>query len=65
MTSKTLDNKIQIVKETLQIQKDNTRLNDKYMVGLYNGLELALAYMEEREPIYLKVEELSPLGILR
>ena len=25
---------------------------DPYMLGLYNGLELALAIMENREPLY-------------
>ena len=46
---------IKVVKEISQIQKDNTQSHDEYMVGLYNGLELALSYMEEREPIYIKV----------
>ena len=46
---------IKVVKEISQIQKDNTQSHDEYMVGLYNGLELALSYMEEREPVYIKV----------
>lgn len=27
-------------------------LTDSYMIGLYNGLELAVATMENREPVY-------------
>lgn len=27
--------------------------HDDYMIGLYNGLELAVAIMENRKPVYL------------
>lgn len=36
--------------EVKQLQK--LSLTDDYMVGLYNGLELACAIMENREPQY-------------
>jgi len=36
---------------------------DEYMFGLYNGLELACAIMEEREPIYKNKDEVKKRGI--
>ena len=38
------------IKEMIKIQKDC--LADNYMVGLYNGLELARAIIEDDEPNY-------------
>jgi hypothetical protein len=38
------------LKDLQAAQKDN--LTDSYMFGLYNGLELALATIEGRDPIY-------------
>lgn len=38
------------IKEIKNVQKKN--LTDDYMVGLYNGMEFALAIMENREPVY-------------
>jgi len=46
------------IKNMRDIQKDN--LIDGYMVGLYNGLELALATIENREPIFEETKELNP-----
>lgn len=36
---------------SIQGQKGNWDYNE-YMLGLYNGMELMLAVIEEREPIY-------------
>lgn len=36
----------------LQEQSLN-RSQDDYMIGLYNGLELSVAMMENREPVFL------------
>lgn len=35
-----------IQKQSLQTSKDD------YMVGLYNGLEIAVAILEDREPVF-------------
>ena len=34
---------------------DGTWDHDLYLLGLFNGLELALATMEDRDPIYKNV----------
>jgi hypothetical protein len=40
-------------KELLQIQGDNGNWNyDPYMQGMYNGMELIIAILEDREPVY-------------
>lgn len=36
------------------MQKQN--ITDEYSCGIYNGLELALAILEEREPEFVSVE---------
>lgn len=46
-----------LIKEELQALKDMKKLqsimlSDEYMVGLYNGIECSIAYLEQREPIY-------------
>lgn len=47
--SKQLDD----LKNVRDIQGYNGNWNyDEYMWGVYNGLELALAIMENREPVY-------------
>lgn len=39
------------IKKIKEIQKQNIdRTKDDYMVGIYNGLELAVAILENREP---------------
>ena len=43
-------NPIDRIKECIEIQKDC--LADNYMVGLYNGLELARAIIEDDSPNY-------------
>ena len=40
--------KIEQIKTQKSVQAQN--LTDDYMVGCYNGMELALAILEEREP---------------
>lgn len=41
------------VKEMLEVQGQNGNWNvDGYMHGMYNGMELALAILEDREPKY-------------
>lgn len=42
--------KVKLLKNT-----HSQSLTDSYMVGLYNGLELAIAVMENREPVYEQV----------
>ena len=42
---------IKEIKEILKIQGENGNWNyDKYMLGLYNGIEFALSILEERQP---------------
>ena len=42
------------LKRIKDIQEQNLRAeSDEYMVGLYNGLELAVAIMENRKPVYV------------
>lgn len=44
---------IRKVKDLKDVHSQN--LTDSYMVGLYNGLELAIATMEGREPVFEQV----------
>ena len=46
----TLDNAILDIKHLLGIQ--GKCLTDNYMIGMYNGLEVALASLEDREGIF-------------
>lgn len=48
--SRLLREKIKEVKRIRDLQKQS--ISDEYMVGLYNGLELACAILENREPIF-------------
>lgn len=41
-----INNVKNIQKQSLQTSKDD------YMVGLYNGLEIAVAILEDREPVF-------------
>lgn len=42
------------IKKIKEIQKQNIdRTKDDYTVGVYNGLELAVAILEEREPEFV------------
>lgn len=47
----TLRSKTKQVKDIRDLQKQSLeKLPDDYMVGLYNGLEMAVAILENREP---------------
>lgn len=46
ITSKQLEN----IQNLLEIQANN--IDDEYMLGLYNGMELVLAIVEKRKPIF-------------
>lgn len=48
--------RIEKLRELPQIQYDSTTPMDEYFTGMYNGLECAVALLEEREPKYLSVE---------
>lgn len=50
----TLRSKTKQVKDIRDLQKQSLEKSaDDYMVGLYNGLEMAVAIMENREPAFL------------
>lgn len=50
-------NKTKKIKQIKELQKQNieNNMNDEYMVGVYNGIEIALAMLENREPIFVDV----------
>ena len=52
-----LFNKKKQIKEIRDLQEQNIVNNehDEYMVGVYNGIEIALAMLENREPIFKTV----------
>lgn len=46
--------RIRELKRVKDVQEQSLKgVHDDYMIGLYNGLELAVAIMENRKPIYL------------
>lgn len=47
-----LESKIEAIRSLLTAQKAHVdaKETDEYNVGIYNGLEIALALLEEREP---------------
>lgn len=46
--------RIRELKRIKNIQEQSLKVeHDNYMIGLYNGLELAVAIMENRKPAYL------------
>lgn len=49
-----LFNKKKQIKEIRDLQEQNivNNENDEYMIGVYNGIEIALAMLENREPIF-------------
>ena len=52
----TLRSKTKQVKGIRDLQKQSLEKSaDDYMVGLYNGLEMAVAIMESREPEFVNV----------
>lgn len=52
-----LYNKTKKIKQIKELQKQNIENNkhDEYMVGVYNGIEISLAILENREPILVDV----------
>lgn len=46
--------RIRELKRVKSVQEQSLKgVHDDYMIGLYNGLELAVAIMENRKPVYL------------
>lgn len=46
--------RIRELKRVKDVQEQSLKgVHDDYMTGLYNGLELAVAIMENRKPVYL------------
>ena len=46
--------RIRELKRVKDVQEQSLKgAHDEYMIGLYNGLELAVAIMENRKPVYL------------
>ena len=50
-------NKTKKIKQIKELQKQNIEnyKHDEYMVGVYNGIEIALAMLENREPVFVDV----------
>lgn len=46
----TINNRLDKCHELLKVQA--SVLTDEYMKGMYNGMELILAVIEDREPVY-------------
>lgn len=58
----TLRSKTKQVKDIRDLQKQSfEKSTDDYMVGLYNGLEMAVAIMENREPVFLDCVKEPPV----
>lgn len=52
-----MDDELKRLREVHEAQGQDGCWNaNKYMEGLYNGLELALSIMENREPQYKKLD---------
>lgn len=47
---KNANKKLEHIKTLKNVQENN--LEDNYMVGLYNGMELAVSILEDRKPKY-------------
>ena len=47
---KNANKKLEQIKILKNVQENN--LDDNYMVGLYNGMELAVSILEDRKPKY-------------
>ena len=58
----TLKSKTKEVKNIRDLQKQSLeKSTDDYMVGLYNGLEMATAILENREPEFIDVVKEPPV----
>ena len=54
--------KLKQIKGVRDLQKQSLQNNpDDYMVGLYNGLEMATAILENREPEFLDLVKEPPV----
>jgi len=51
MTKETYKAKLLSANEILKIQNQSSNY-DEFMLGLYNGMEMIIALMEEREPVF-------------
>ena len=47
---KNANRKLEHIKTLKNVQEQN--LEDDYMIGLYNGMEIAVAILEDRKPVY-------------
>ena len=47
------------LKELQKIHYDATTPMDSYFTGIWNGMEMIISLMEERDPKYKSVEQLS------
>jgi hypothetical protein len=48
-----MEETIKIMKDLLEVQgRDGNWNYDSYMMGMYNGMELMLSIVEDREPVY-------------
>lgn len=57
-----LKSKTNEVKNIRDLQKQSLEKSaDDYMVGLYNGLEMATAILEGREPVFLDIVKEPPV----
>lgn len=57
-----LKSKTNEVKNIRDLQKQSLEKSaDDYMVGLYNGLEMATAILENREPVFLDIVKEPPV----
>lgn len=57
-----LKSKTNEVKNIRDLQKQSLeKSTDDYMVGLYNGLEMATAILENREPVFLDIVKEPPV----
>lgn len=58
----TLRSKTKQLKDIRDLQKQSfEKSTDDYMVGLYNGLEMATAILENREPVFLDIVKEPPV----
>lgn len=58
----TLKSKTNEVKNIRDLQRQSLEKSaDDYMVGLYNGLEMATAILENREPVFLDIVKEPPV----
>jgi hypothetical protein len=46
----------EIIKNLLELHRKQNDLNhDPYMLGMYNGMELCLSILENREPVFRQI----------